>query len=346
MRLALCTTTIHIPHALKLMRKCSSDVKFFVAGDEKTPHDEVFALLKEHCHPSAYIDKVATPYELASGEIAASYKCSEAIGWNTLARRNIAFLEALKWGADVIYSWDTDNIPMSMTHFDTIEKILTQPFNGILGSSKDGWFDAGQMLNPWMRHRGIPYNNSPLHHYDIATNFRAGIAAGLVIGNPDVDATLRMEKAPEIHTISKLGEMGVLVDANTRTVFNTQNVALVRDLVPAWFCMPGVGRYDDLYASLVVQRVARERGLHVHFGQPLVWQERHQHDQLVDLRAEIGGMSNIRALADLLDSILLPGKSVIEDTRIIYKTLEHCDFLPDEAIYAAHKWLDDCEEVI
>ena len=57
-------------------------------------------------------------------------------------------------------------------------------------------------------------------------------------------------------------------------------------------------------------------------------------------------MENVEKLADLLDSIILPGKSVIDDVRIIYKTLEHCDWLPDEAIYAAKCWLDDCEEVI
>ena len=38
MKIALCTTTIHIPHALKLMREIGPDVRFFVAGDEKTPH--------------------------------------------------------------------------------------------------------------------------------------------------------------------------------------------------------------------------------------------------------------------------------------------------------------------
>jgi len=282
MKIALATTTIHVPHVLKLLRKCASDVQFFVAYDEKTPE-----AAKE------FVESIGAAGRMAG---TSDWKCSDLIGWNTIARRNIAFLEALKWGADVIYSWDTDNIPMAMDHFDHVEKILSQPFNGILGSSKTGWFDAGELLIPWARHRGIPYNNVPGHHYDIATNFRVGIAAGLVIGNPDIDATTRMEKALEVHRVSKLAEMGVLVDVNTHTVFNTQNTAMIRELVPAWFLMPGVGRHDDLYASLIVQRVARERGLHVHFGQPLVWQQRHEHDQLVDLRAEIDGMSHIRAL--------------------------------------------------
>ncbi len=330
MKIALCTTTIHVPHALKLMRKCSTDVAFFVVLDKQEPKG-----LPEIANTRWYYH-----------DEQAHWKCSEAIGWNTIARRNIAFLEALKWGADVIISWDTDNVPMGLDHFDQFERILTTPFDGLLGSSKTGWFDAGQLLIPWARHRGIPYNNIPMHHYDIATNFRAGIAAGLVIGNPDVDATLRMEKAPEIHGVSELVKMGVLVNVNTHTVFNTQNVGMLRELVPAWFCMPGVGRYDDLYASLVVQRVARERGFHVHFGQPLVWQERHQHDQLVDLRAEIYGMSHIKALADLLDAIILPGKSVVEDTRIIYRMLQNCAFIPRASTDAGLLWLEDCEGVI
>jgi hypothetical protein len=335
MRLALCTTTIHVPHALKMLRKCSDDVRFFVAGDMKTPALENIRLL-EGCGN----------FYFSPGDGFSPWKSSEAIGFNTIARRNIAFLEALKWGADIIVSWDTDNVPMGNDYFFYFEQILFQPYHGLLGSSKTGWFDAGQMLNPWARHRGIPHDNIPAHHYDIVNNFRVGIAAGLVLGDPDVDATFRIERAPEIHNVSELAKMGVLVDVNTHTVFNTQNVAMLRDLVPAWFCMPHVGRYDDLYASLIVQRVARERGLHVHFGRPFVWQARHQHDQFSDLKAEIEGMSHIKGLAKLLDAIILPGKSVLEDTRIIYRALEHCTFLPDEAIYVAHAWLDDCEGIL
>jgi hypothetical protein len=339
-KIALCTTTIHIPHALKLMRKCSPDVRFFVAMDKKTPAEAVTMVRSlggwcDHGH------SLSDDYRISK-----VWKCSEAIGWNTLARRNIAFLEALAWGADIIVSWDTDNMPMSSGYFDQFERTLTQPYNGLLGSHKSGWFDAGQMLVPWARHRGIPYDNVAMHAYDIATNYRVGVAAGLVLGNPDIDATTRMEKAPEIHNVSELARMGVLVDVNTHTVFNTQNTAMIRQLVPAWFLMPGVGRHDDLYASLIVQRVARERGLHVHFGLPFVWQERHAHDQLVDLKAEIDGMTNIRAMADLLDAIILPGKSVIEDMRVIYQTLEHAEWIPDKAIYAAYKWLEDCEGLV
>jgi hypothetical protein len=167
-----------------------------------------------------------------------------------------------------------------------------------------------------------------------------------VLGDPDIDATTRMELRPDVAQVHMLGAAGVVVDPHTWTVFNSQNTAMVRELIPAWFMMPGVGRHDDIYASLIVQRVARERGHYIHFGPPFAYQQRNEHDLVTDIRAEVDGMENVEKLAALLDNIFLPGRSVIGDTRVIYQTLEHAAWIPDDAIYAAYKWLEDCEEVL
>ena len=335
MKIALCTTTIHVPHALKLMRKCSNNVRFFVATDEKTPTLELGKLEVSNslCMRGEY------------------WKCSEAIGWNTLARRNIAFLEALKWGADVIYSWDNDNIPVNRTHFDHVEFRFEGLFSGIQVTGADiwpvaSWFDPGTLLIPATRHRGFPYDYERKLKAGPVTDAKVGVAAGLIIGDPDIDAVTRMEHRPDIGGVHLLGQTGVVVDPHTWTVFNTQNTAVIRELVPAWFLMPGVGRHDDIYASLIVQRVARERDLHVHFGPPFTYQQRNEHNLLADLRAEIDGMENVAKLAALLDNIQLPGKSVLDDTRIIYNQLRHCSFLPTASVEAGLLYLDDCESVL
>ena len=331
MKIALCTTTIHIPHALKLMRKCSADVGFFAAFDKKTPDVAI-----EFCQDMA----ASIPFKESE------WKCSEAIGWNTLARRNTAFLEALKWGADVIYSWDNDNLPVAPDHFEALEITLDRLFSGIkIEGAHYIWFDPGSLLVPPTRHRGFPHKFAGPKEIESITDAKIGVAAGLVIGDPDIDAVTRMEHRPDIGSVHMLGQSGVVVDLNTWTVFNSQNTAVIRELIPAWFMMPGVGRHDDIYASLIVQRVARERGLHVHFGPPFTYQQRNEHNLITDLRAEIDGMENVARLADLLDSIFLPGKSVIGDVRIIYQTLEHAHWIPDVAIYAAYKWLEDCEGI-
>ena len=120
------------------------------------------------------------------------WKCSEAIGWNTLARSNIAFLEALKWGADVIYSWDNDNLPTDGMHFLYLARLWV-PFTGIKVTGTDGWFDPGQLLIPKTRHRGFPHDRPPSKIAFPVVGAKVGVAAGLVIGDPDCDAVTRIE---------------------------------------------------------------------------------------------------------------------------------------------------------
>lgn len=331
MKIALCTTVIHTPHALALLRNCSPEVRFFVAMDDKTPK-AAYDFISE-------LDN-AQHYYHGDG----AWKCSKLIGFSTIARRNIAFLEALSWGADVIYSHDDDNLPIATDHFDLIEAAF-DPFNGIKMGERP-WFDPGWLLVPPTRHRGFPRDQTNRCMAHSGVDAKVGVAAGLVIGDPDVDAVTRMEHAPDIGGVHLLGQTGVVVDLNTWTVFNSQNTAVIRDLVPAWFLMPNVGRHDDIYASLIVQRVARERGYHVHFGPPFTYQQRNQHNLITDLRAEIDGMENTIKLAELLDHIPLKGRSTIEDTRTIYNTLLNCDFLPRTSVEAGLAFLDDCEEIL
>ena len=335
MKIACCTTTIHVPHVLKLLRKCSADVKFFIALD----HNSNFKGIAEHM-PSDEMNSWLTP------DYQKKYKCSEAIGWNTISRRNTAFLEALKWGADVIYSWDDDNLPIDANHFAHLS-VLQRPFHGLKIAGDDNWFDPGFLLVPRTKHRGFPHDKSRMVTMDHVADARIGVAAGLVLGDPDIDAVTRIADAPDIQSVSLLGQTGIVVDPRTRTVFNSQNTAVIRELIPAWFMMPGVGRYDDIYASLIVQRVARERGLHVHFGPPFTYQQRNKHNLLTDLRAEIDGMEHIVEMADIIDTVELPGNSVIEDTWFIYRKLERqAKWIPDDSIYAAFTWLKDCEGVL
>jgi len=103
---------------------------------------------------------------------------------------------------------------------------------------------------------------------------------------------------------------------------------VLRELIPAWGMIPFVGRMDDIYASLICQRVMRERDMRVHFGKPFVWQQRNDHNLVKDLRGEIDGYENVAKLADLLDHVQLAGKSVLADTRRIWETLNHADWMP------------------
>jgi hypothetical protein len=334
MKLFLVLTTINVPTVLALYRKCSIHIDFIVAGDRKTPREAYEFVLS--------MDKTS----VCLPESGHKWKCSEAIGFDCLQRRNIGFLEALKAGAEAIVTIDDDNMPIATDYFDRYRSILQKLFNGIKVSGKDGWFDPGQFLVPPVVQRGFPIQVKHRPKFEPVVDARIGVASGLILGDSDMDAYTRIGKAPTVGDVAMLAQVGCVVDPNTYTIFNSQNSCVLREFVPAYFMMPGIGRYDDVYASLIVQRVMRERGYHVHLGQPLVLQERNEHNLITDLRAEIDGMENVERLADLLDSIILPARSVIEDTRIIYKALYHCDFLPTASVEAGLVWLEDCEAVL
>ena len=331
MQIALATTTINYPKVLDLYHERSVNVRHFVAGDTKTPPIQSSMWL-----------------HYLSPEDQKPWKCSELLGWNTMARRNIAFLEALKWGAELVVSVDDDNIPLDNNDYSWAHELcVLRPFNGLCAGSKSGWFDPGQLLVPWAKHRGIPHAYHA-HEYFPVVGAKVGVSAGLVLGDSDVDATTRLERPLGVNTlqVSALAHSGVVPACGTHTVFNTQNTAVIRDLVPAWFLMPGVGRMDDIYASLIMQRVMAERGLHVHFGQPFVYQQRNKHDLLKDLEDEIEGYKHVKLMANMLDQIVLTGASVIDDTRRIYTALQNAAWIPSTAIAAAYIFLDDCESVL
>ena len=123
---------------------------------------------------------------------------------------------------------------------------------------------------------------------------RSASPPGSSLEIPTATPLLELREGPMSGSVHILGATGVVVDLHTHTVFNSQNTAVIRELIPAWFMMPGVGRHDDIYASLIVQRVARERGYHVHFGPPFTYQQRNEHNLVTDLRAEIDGWRTCR----------------------------------------------------
>jgi hypothetical protein len=325
---ALCTTTINVPHVLELYRACDPDVRFFVATDDKTPTEN-------------FLD--VGNMQVMRGE---DWKCSPLIGFGSIQRRNIAFLEALKWGADVIVSVDDDNIPLDdpycLQHWTTLDCL----HRVIMANPPDRWFDVGTLLQPPAKHRGFPYARKACNYFNHHVNARVGVNAGICLGDPDVDATTRMALAPEVHQVSQLLEAGIVVNPNVWTVFNSQNTAILRELVPAWGMIPFVGRMDDIYASLICQRVMRERKLHVRFGTPFVFQQRNQHNLVKDLRGELDGYEHVEKLARALDQIVLVGKSVVDDCRIIWETLNYADWMPTRSTQAMIAWLDDCELVL
>ncbi len=339
-KIALITTTIYVPKVLKLYRSFGADIAFYIAGDKKTPHDEVRAFLKDV--PNAF-------YYSPEQQEAAGYESSPIIGWNKIMRRNFALLEAIKSGADIIVTIDDDNLPADPNYFEDFRKLFAASFSGLGVTSKIGWYDIGHTATPKIYHRGFPY---PKRHIDLGvgmqsiTDGKIGLAAGLWYGDPDIDAMQRITNAPMVYEFNSLINYGVFVPPGTWTVFNSQNTAFLRKFAPLMMVLCGVGRYDDIWAAYITQRIMQAHGYGVHFGKPFVWQERNLQNLWTNLKDEMLGMEKTTQFVTDLEAIDIGDGTPVQQLRKIYYGLAGKDYLPGVVCELGHAWCNDIEKIL
>jgi hypothetical protein len=304
---ALATTTIHVPKVLELYRAHDPDVMFFVAGDLKTPPEA-----KEFCEElgnCVYIDAEQ------------NYAHAVHIGDNTDSKRNFALLEAMRWKADVIISVDDDMVPHEENFFGVFKRACDpDPFWGLQLGFEDHWFDAGRYTNPPARQRGLPtdgkFSSGVLRHvHDV----QIGAAQGIILGVPDTDACTAFDTKPFVLGATDFLRAGFVVDQRANAVFNSQLTAFRAELAPAfaqfYFAQ---GRNTDIFSSLLMRRIMREKNLYTYFGPPAAIHARQPRPLLKDLQAERYGVDNIVRYAEYLNRAPLPKDiSVVEQCRIL-----------------------------
>lgn len=339
MKVGLILTTINVPTVLSLYRAHDPDVRFFVAMDKKTPEDAF-----NFCQ-----------YDVPNTQVCwvnhEQWKCSPLIGWNTISRRNIAMLEALKWGAEIVISIDDDNLALDAAYFsDFIDRLDPDwAYNGLKANTVTGWVDPGSLCFPVegkpVTQRGFPHKAASANRFEFVTGARVGVAQGMVLGNSDTSAVDRISRLPQIHQISELLRAGIVTDPReTYAPLNSQNIAFIRELAPCFLMVPQYKRFDDILASLVAQRIMREKQMCVHYGRPLVYQERNEHDLLKDLAAEQWGSERILDFAQWIDGFVLTGMSVCGALKVLYTNLP--DWIPRGVQELGLAWIEDVESVL
>lgn len=335
----LISTTINVPRVLALYRAFGPEVEIIVAGDLKTPHEESRTLL----------NPLNVRYLDPKDQEKLGYASSEVIGWNSVQRRNIALLEALRAKPDIIVTVDDDNIPIASDYFEHFTRILSAPFNGLCVSTATNWFDIGELLHPIAPHRGFPVQRRRKDQdatFAAKIGAKVGIAAGLWLGDPDTDAMTRIVERPNITQVSEALRAGLLIAPGCFTPFNSQNTAYSAEIAPLMAMWISVGRYDDIWASYFAERVMMETGHHVHFGPPFVWQQRNTHDLLRDLEQEALGDRYTEAFVqDLLAADLGKG-SVPEMMRRAFEAVMNKDYVPPQMRQLVPAWCGDIERVL
>jgi hypothetical protein len=133
------------------------------------------------------------------------------------------------------------------------------------------------------------------------------VNAGLWLDDPDIDAMTRLERPIVVRGMREGAPERFVLQPGTWSPFNSQNTALLREVIPAYFLSPCIGRYDDIWPSYIVTRIAEHLGDVIAFGQPLMRQKRNEHNLWKDLDNERVGSLLTDEFCAVLRSIPLHG---------------------------------------
>jgi hypothetical protein len=307
------TTTINVPvllakYAANAHYYGHEEVDFVVIGDRKSPaQTSDFCRTIERYYPCAYFD-IAAQQERLEG----FPELWDHLRFDSIQRRNIGMLIAWDDGADVVITIDDDNF------------VTTQDFVGLHGAagamrdvtaygSTSGFFNVCSFLEAddgvRFYHRGYPQKQrwNEREHFVTRQKMarRIAVNAGFWLDDPDIDALTRMERQPVVRGFQAGWTGNIALQPGTWSPFNSQNTALMREVVPAYFLSPYLGRYDDIWASYIVTRIAEHLEDVITFGEPLVRQKRNPHDLWKDLDVERNGMMLTDEFCEALRSIPL-----------------------------------------
>jgi hypothetical protein len=276
MKTAIVTTTINVPdffdgYCTDFLRYGHKDVCFVVIADKKThagAHEYCKKLQEKYGFEVEYFDVGRQQEYLRSYPELDAY-----LPYNSVQRRNIGMLYAYESGCDPIITVDDDNYLLEPDLLKQHLRVGTEATLRSVGSA-NGWFNPCKYLTvtPQLEiyHRGYPvarrFADAALS--ESRRTARIVVNVGMWLGDPDVDAWVRMT-APVEATQWNATENFTLA-SGTWAPFNSQQTGIAHDVLPAYFLNPNAGRYDDIWASYVLHRMANHLGHMISYGSPVV----------------------------------------------------------------------------
>jgi len=319
------------------------DTCVWVVGDRKTP-----ASVPELCQQVTTRGLKTTYLDCAWQEEWSQRqpKLAARLPWNNETRRNIGFLRALEEGCARLISIDDDNWPTA-DDFIGGHSLTGQPWTGEVIHEDKGFhnvcahlrFEPARPVFP----RGFPFKlrgtvNEP-RRIKPAQPVTIGVTAGLWLNEPDIDATTWLNG--RVSGKAYEGPDAFVLDQSTWSPINTQNTSVVRELIPAYLCIPmgwdvpggKIQRYGDIWGGYFLESVLAGTSYHVAFGRPLVDHRRNPHDYVDDLRQEFWGTILTDWLLTVLREQFKPTAGPIVD-----RVRELAGFLEATALPQMPKW--------
>lgn len=261
-------TSINKPTEATKLYCSKKDWNVIIVGDKKTPH---------HLYQDLNCNYLTPEYqEKEYGFL------SEIIGWNSIQRRNIGFVEAYRQGADILATVDDDNIPYNNWGENLfIGKTIEADFY----TTDNICFDPLSVTNQnHLWHRGYPIQlleRKNKNEYKGKKEITVKIQADLWDGDPDIDAICRLTYKPNVMFNTESPYF-----SNKPSPFNSQNTFISREIIPYYTVLPHVGRMDDIWSSYFVQTIFKDNLI---YNKASVFQDRNAQDLITNLEKEIIG---------------------------------------------------------
>lgn len=258
----------------------------------------------------------------------------------SIQRRNIGILEAIRLNCDNLISIDDDNYPVNNEWLtDFMNYNLKQSY--ILGGK--GWVDIPYEIT------GISSRGFPLLEISKINVIYTKINPdhifchqGYIAGEPDRSALHRYCNPEVKANIADFPPCNYIVNKNKWCVFNTQNTLFKKPIIPLLFLFPMkkkldnefmIERYDDIFMSFIVNKIAHKFGWYISFGHPIMNQERNIHDIETEVFTEMTGSIIAEPFIKFLESVQLQSDTPLECYREIALKLFEYSSLRNDSIF-------------
>ena len=312
----------------------ANDVEIFIIPDVKTPRIANSGV-KIHVPTLDEQDKFIYSLGVQPGFI----KC------NSDHRRNVGYLMALADGCDFVISLDDDNYPDSSYDFFAHHSIVCENAYEDDWCSTEKWVNVCDLLATESRYptryaRGFPYfaRHKPPSNGHWFGEPIVRVNQGMWVGEPDYDAITWL--AAPMKSEAVVGH--ITLGKESWSPINSQNTAVHRDLIPAYYFARSA-RYGDIAQGYFVQAVAKKMGWAVRFGSPVVDHRRNSHNYLADVAAEIPDIQILEELLPQLTQWTLKG-STVSDIYLDLAELIRAQNLPLVAEDMV-KWTNMCKQI-
>lgn len=303
-------------------------IDFIVAGDTKSP--EEFKL--QGCEFLSIKTQETLPFSLA-----------KLLPHKNYAKKNLAYLQAIKKGNQVIIETDDDNLPK-----EEFWNTRSPEVKGELAESSN-WVNVYSYFSDkfiWPRGFSLSHLKEPLAKLKASSgSFYSPIQQTLVDENPDVDAIYRLSMELPFNFLKRepviLGNFAICP-------FNSQNTTWFKQAYPLMYLPSYCSfRMCDIWRSFIAQRILWANNWHLSFHSSNAYQQRNAHDLMKDFEEEISGyLNNHKIVEDLNTLDLKKGEAhIYENLRICYKTLCDKNYISEKELPLLEAWIRDLQSL-